>query len=52
MSKDQVFTAPTQSEANSQADEWWAQQKGLRLIQRTKWLLDSAPLWLRLINGQ
>ena len=43
MSKDQVFNAPTQSEANSQADEWWAQQKGLRLIQRTQVAVGFGP---------
>jgi len=36
MSKTRLFTAPTQVEANRQADEWWAPQKGLCLIQRTQ----------------
>ena len=29
--------------------QWWVQQKGLRLIQRTKW--EPTPLWFRLSNG-
>ena len=43
MSREQIFTAPTQSEANRQADEWWVQQKGLRLIQRTQWAVGADP---------
>ena len=43
MSREQIFTALTQSEANRQADEWWVQQKGLRLIQRTQWAVGTGP---------
>lgn len=31
-----AFTAPSQAKANRQADDWWKQQRGLRLIQRTQ----------------
>jgi hypothetical protein len=43
VSREQIFTVPTQSEANRQADEWWVQQKGLRLIQRTQWAVGADP---------
>jgi hypothetical protein len=32
----QVFTAPTLNEASRKADQWWAQQKGYRLIARSQ----------------
>ena len=30
-----LFTATTQEEANREADNWWAQQTGFRLVHRT-----------------
>jgi hypothetical protein len=33
---EQVFTAPTLEEANHKADEWWAQQKCVRLSGRSQ----------------
>jgi hypothetical protein len=30
------FEAPTQIEANQLADNWWAKQKGLRLVHRSQ----------------
>jgi hypothetical protein len=32
----QVFTATTREEANREADKWWAQQSGLRIVHRTE----------------
>jgi hypothetical protein len=43
VSREQIFSAPTQSEANRQAHEWWVQQKGLRLVQRTQWAVGANP---------
>jgi hypothetical protein len=43
VSREQIFSAPTQSEANRQAHEWWVQQKGLRLVQRTQWAVGVNP---------
>jgi hypothetical protein len=43
VSREQIFSAPTQSEANRQADERWAQQKGLRLILRTQVAVGAGP---------
>ena len=43
MSREQIFSAPALSEANRQADEWWIQQKGLRLIRRTQWAVGADP---------
>jgi hypothetical protein len=33
---EQVFTAPTLEEANRKANQWWAQQKGCRLMGRSQ----------------
>jgi hypothetical protein len=41
VSREQIFAAPTQSEANRQAHEWWVQQKGLRLIKQTEWAVGA-----------
>jgi hypothetical protein len=43
VSREQIFSAPTLSEANRQAEEWWVQQKGLRLVQRTQWAVGADP---------
>jgi hypothetical protein len=33
---EQVFIAPTLEQANRKADEWWSQQKDVRLISRSQ----------------
>jgi hypothetical protein len=33
---EQVFTAPTLEQANRKANEWWAQQKDVRLVSRSQ----------------
>jgi len=37
------FEAPTRAEANRLADEWWARQKGLRLVERSQVSVSLAP---------
>jgi hypothetical protein len=36
MTEKQTFEAATQVDANRLADEWWAKQRGLRLVHRTQ----------------
>jgi hypothetical protein len=44
----QVFTDATLHEANREADKWWAQQKGMRLVRRSQ--VDSG--WRTPTTGQ
>jgi hypothetical protein len=40
---EEIFMASTREEANREADKWWAEQKGLRLVQRTEVAVGQGP---------
>jgi hypothetical protein len=40
---EEIFMASTREEANQEADKWWAEQMGLRLVQRTEVAVGQGP---------